>query len=250
MDPFNFAFGWGPRAFPTPSGITRVTTTGSSPIVVVAASLSQVLYLQEGSNSAVISVTDVHQGQMGDCYLCTSIGELALFHSSWITNMIHSNADGSETVTLYRASNGSLPTFGTTAFTAVSINITNSFPSNSANCGATQDVYNGQKEIWVQVLEKAVATLYGGYNGIANGGDPAITMEELTGCAATYMSPGSLSLQQLQAASAAGDLIAFDTQGSGVGAYGLYREPRLHVREPEHGQRHSHGQPAEPMGVR
>ena len=72
--------------------------------------------------------------------------------------------------------------------------MTNSFPSNSVNNGATQDVLNGQKEIWVQVLEKAVATLNGGYNDIANGGIPSIAMEELTGCSAYSTSPGAVSL--------------------------------------------------------
>ena len=70
---------------------------------------------------------------------------------------------------------------------------------------------NGQKEIWVQVLEKAVATLGGGYNYIANGGNPMIAMEELTGQSTTSMSPASLTLQQLQGYMTAGDLIVMDT---------------------------------------
>ncbi len=178
--------------------------------------------MQEPGTSAQISVTDINQGQMGDCYLLSSIGEIVLYHPSWITQMIQANADGTETVTLYEASNGSLPTFGTAAYKAVSINVTNTFPSNSVNNGATQDVYNGQKEIWVQVLEKAMATLYGGYNGIANGGIPGISMEELTGRAAMSTSAGGISLQQLQSDSAAGDLITFDTENAQSLAYGLY----------------------------
>src|SRR5262249_36786814 len=150
-----------------------MTQAATSAPAAVSAGLAQVLYLQEPGDLGAISVTDINQGQMGDCYLLTSIGELALCHPSWITQMIRANADGTETVTLYRASNGSLPNVGTTAYAPVSINVTNTFPSNSVNNGANQDVYNGQKEIWVQVLEKAMATLYGGYNGIANGGIPA-----------------------------------------------------------------------------
>ena len=184
--------------------------------------LTMVLYLQEPGTSAPISVTDINQGQMGDCYLLSSIGEIALLDPSWITQMIHVNADGTETVTLYEASNGSLPTIGTTAYKPVAINVTNTFPSDSVNNGATQDVYDGQKEIWVQVLEKAVATLYGGYNGIANGGIPSISMEELTGCTATSTWAGGISLQQLQSDSAAGDLITFDTEDNPTLPYGLY----------------------------
>ena len=36
----------------------------------------------------------------------SSIGELALNHPAAITNMIHVNANGTETVTLYTAANG------------------------------------------------------------------------------------------------------------------------------------------------
>ncbi len=180
------------------------------------------LYLQEPGTSSPISVTDINQGQMGDCYLLSSIGEIALLDPGWITQMIHANADGTETVTLYEASNGSLPTFGTTAYKAVSIGVTNTFPSNSVNNGANQDVLNGQKEIWVQVLEKAMATLYGGYNGIANGGIPSIAMEELTGNTATSTWAGGISLSQLQSDIAAGDLITFDTENAATLPYGLF----------------------------
>jgi hypothetical protein len=63
----------------------------------------------------------------------------------------------------------------------------------------------------VQVLEKAFATLNGGYAAIQNGGNPAIAMEELTGKAATAISPASLTLSQLQADVTAKDLIVMDT---------------------------------------
>jgi hypothetical protein len=175
--PFTWAASLRPVTGSGPDVLTGTGTAGSSP--TNAAALTPVLYLQEAGDTAAISVTDINQGQIGDCYLCSSIGELALFHPSWITKMIHVNADGTETVTLYRAANGSLPTWGTTSFTPISMTVTNDFPGYSVNNGATQDVYNGQKEIWVQVLEKAVATLYGGYAAIGNGGWPSIAMEEL-----------------------------------------------------------------------
>jgi hypothetical protein len=176
-----------------------------------AAPPTQVLYLIEPGTTTAISVGDLYQGQIGDCFLISSIGELALTHPGAINNMIHSNANGTETVTLYTASNGSLPGFGTTAFKPVAVTVENVFPSYSVDTGATQDVVNGQKEIWPQVLEKAVATLDGGYGAIADGGNPMIAMEELTGQTATFMSPASLTLAALQGCIAAGDLIAMDT---------------------------------------
>ena len=211
----------------TASGTTVAmphATAAATPAVYATATLTQVLYLQEAGNASLIAVSDINQGQIGDCFLLSSIGELALWHTSAITNMIHANANGTETVTLYLAANGQLPTFGTTSFKATSVTIDNTFPSNAVNSGATQDVLSGQKEIWVQVLEKAVATLEGGYGAISYGGYPVVAMEELTGQPATWMSPASLTLSQLQSFVAAGDLIVMDTPGSGTLPYGLFND--------------------------
>ncbi len=114
--------------------------------VSAGAALVDVLYLQETGTSALISVYDINQGQMGDCFLLSSIGEIALWHPSAIMNMIQANANGTETVTLHLAANGSLPTYGTTSFETVSITVDNTFPSDAVNNGATQDVLNGEKE--------------------------------------------------------------------------------------------------------
>jgi Calpain family cysteine protease len=105
-----------------------------------------------------------------------------------------------------------------------SITVNNTFPSDPVNSGATQDVYDGEKEIWVQVLEKAVAPLGGGYASIASGGYPVLAMEELTGQAATWMSPSSVTAQDLQNFTTAGDLIVMDTPASGSLPYGLYND--------------------------
>ncbi|HTB42142.1 MAG TPA: C2 family cysteine protease, partial [Acetobacteraceae bacterium] len=181
-----------------PALVSGTAATAVASPVSTSATLTNVLYLQEAGETSLISVYDINQGQIGDCFLLSSIGEIALWHPSGITNMIQANANGTETVTLYLAANGSLPTYGTTAFESVQITVNNTFPGNSVNNGATQDVLNGEKEIWVQVLEKAVATLGGGYNSIANGGNPMIAMEELTGQAATDMSPSAVTVQDLQ----------------------------------------------------
>jgi hypothetical protein len=232
FDPWQFGYlspfdgvtslGLQPLAYESPDPGILVAAGAAASLGTTSTGLTMVLYLQEPGEASAISAYDINQGQMGDCYLLSSIGELALFHPTWITRMIQSNANGTETVTLYDAANGSLPNIGATAYKPVAINVTNSFPGNAVNSGASQDVYNGQKEIWVQVLEKAVATLYGGYNGIANGGIPSIAMEELTGCTATSVSPASVSLQQLQSAISAGDLITFDTGGSGNLPYAMF----------------------------
>jgi hypothetical protein len=131
--------------------------------------------------------------------------------------MIKVNANGTETVTLYTDKNGHVAGYGATAFKAVTITIDNTFSSAGVNNGATQDVLAGKKEIWPQVLEKAIATLDGGYSAIANGGNPMIVMQELTGKSAISLSPSQLTLQKLQAFIAEGDLIAMDTGGGSLG---------------------------------
>ncbi len=173
--------------------------------------MPQALFLTEPHESFAIDVYDINQGQLGDCFLLSSIGEIALDKPTFILNMIHPTSNGTESVTLYKAANGSLPGFNTTSFVATTETVTNVFPSNSVDNGATQDVVNGVKEIWPQVLENAVAQLDGGYSAIANGGSPVIAMEELTGHAATYMSPSALTLAELLGFSNAGDLIVMDT---------------------------------------
>jgi len=172
------------------------------------------LYLTETGDSSAISVNDLHQGQIGDCFLISSIGELALNDPSAITNMIHDNANGTETVTLHEAANGQLASWNTTAFRTVTETVTNVFPNYSVNNGLTQDILGNQKEIWPQVLEKAVAQLDGGYNAIANGGSPLVALETLTGNATSYTQPAALTLSALMADVKAGDLIVMDTLNS------------------------------------
>ncbi len=187
-----------------------------APAPVAVGGLTDVLYLQEPGATAAISVQDLYQGQIGDCFLISSIGELALTNAADIGRMITSNSNGTEAVTLYIGANGQLPTFGTAAFKPVTVTVTNVFPSYAVDNGATQDVVGNLKEIWPQVLEKAVATLDGGYGAIANGGNPMIAMEELTGCATSAMSAASLTVGLLQKFIAAGDMIVMDTYARGA----------------------------------
>lgn len=203
------------------NGLAGQYGAGVTPSFLSAAAPSQALYLQEAGDGAAISVNDLHQGQMGDCFLISAIGEIALHRPTAIASMIHATTAGNESVTLYTAANGQLPGFGTTQFKAVQVSVGNVFPTYSVNNGASQDVVAGQKEIWPQVIEKAAATEDGGYGAITNGGSPVIAMEELTGRTATWMSASSLTLATLQADIAANDLITFDTPGKSGLPYGL-----------------------------
>jgi len=183
--------------------------------------MSNALYLREAGDAADISAMDIHQGGIGDCYILSPIGELALFHPDLIRNMIHDNGNGTETVTLYKDARGGFASFASSKFAPVNITVNNSFASNGANNGANQDVVGNQKEIWVQVLEKAEAQLHGGYGAIANGGYPVLAMEELTGHKASFVSPKQVDLAFIQSHRDAGDLMVFDTPAKGGLPYGL-----------------------------
>ncbi len=183
------------------------------------------LYLQETGTTAPISVADLNQGQLGDCFLISSIGEMVLTSPNSISNMIKTNSNGTETVTLYANKNGSAVYSITSQLYAKQVSVDNHFSTASVNNGATQAALNGVKEIWPQVLEEAVANLGGGYGSIAYGGSPIIAMEELTGKAASYVSQSQISsvmtLAKLQSLVSANDMLVFDTTGGGSSAYNL-----------------------------
>ena len=197
-----------------------VSAAATATATAVAAPLSDALYLIEAGDTSAISVNDIHQGQIGDCFLLASIGEEALFHPAAIANMIHDNGNGTETVTLNVDQNGGLPNFTSTSLKPLAVAVDNLFPAASVNEGATQGVIGSQKEIWPQVIEKAYAMINNGYSGISSGGFPVLAMEQLTGNVATFMSPASLTLAVLQSDAAAGDLMTFDTSANAGLPYG------------------------------
>ena len=192
--------------------ISETPTIGAAATPSVSTTANtDVLYVQEAGDAGAISVNDVIQGDLGDCFLLAAIGELALVDPTALKNMIQVNADGTETVTLYTPSSG--------GFTPVSEIVTNSFGDLSVNFGTS--AVGRQGEIWVQVLEKAVAQLDGGYGVLNLGGYPYLAMQQLVGSAATWISPSDLTLAELQADVASGDLITMDTPAGGSLGYNL-----------------------------
>jgi hypothetical protein len=194
---------------------TSISTTSSA----------DVLYLLQPGDPTAIDINDVNQGQIGDCFLLSSMCELALYDPNAIMNMIHANADGTETVTLYTNSDGSLVNISTyqspstATFRAVSVTVNNTFPSDAVN--NDQPPVNGQTEIWVQVLEEAVATLYSaggadtvGYALLNNGGFSLGAMEVLTGLPGSSTGEPTITAAQLTSDVAAGDLITISTTGA------------------------------------
>ena len=53
-------------------------------------------------SSSGATYTDIHQGNLGDCYFMASLGEVALKNQAAITNMFIVNGDGTYTVRFYQ----------------------------------------------------------------------------------------------------------------------------------------------------
>jgi hypothetical protein len=178
------------------------------------------LYLKEPGDKTDVSDTDINQGYIGDCYLLSSIGEIARISPATIKKMIKDNGNGTYTVTLYQKQGGFWAgvkeAFGADPeFKPVQVTVDANFPAGgSVNPQPGQDVVEGKKEIWPQIIEKAYAQLHGGYAGIKDGGHANEAMEGLTGKPASEKSSGGLfgvGLQDLLDAFKGGKPIVMNT---------------------------------------
>jgi hypothetical protein len=116
-------------------------------------------------------VSDINQGNEGDCWFLAGLGAVAMKDPSLIQQNIHQNDNGTYTVTFYR--NGQ----------AVPVTVTDSVPGGST-FGDYAHPGTGDSAKWAQLYEKAYAQLNGGYGPIEGGfGDTALSA--ITGQPAT-----------------------------------------------------------------
>jgi hypothetical protein len=210
FDAWPTPIGSGDAADSSPIAAEIYPSPSQGPLVFATAASATELYAPGTNLATEINAGQLYQGQIGDCFLISSIGEIAITDPADIKSMIQQNANGTETVRLYEPSMSR----ASVAFQPEAVTVSNAFPSYSVDSGAGQDVVSGVKVIWPQVLEKAVATLDGGYAAIANGGSPVVAMEQLTGKAAVGYAPGKLSVTALESDITAKDLIVMDTANS------------------------------------
>ena len=165
-----------------------------------------------------VADTDINQGTIGDCYVLSTIGEIARIKPQLIKDMIHDNGDGTYTVTLHKQKTGMGYLYGKITgqeYEDVKVTVDGHFGSGGVNSlsdqGEKTTVEGGKHEIWVQVLEKAYAKLHGGYDKIADGGNADEVMGELTGKKGTARSPKSVKVEELEADLASGKPVVVGT---------------------------------------
>lgn len=128
--------------------------------------------------------TDVNQGGLGDCYLLAALMTLANTNPGLLDNAISEKKDdGTYDVTLYKRK-GFL---GSGDLEKQTVNVTSSFVVHKGTStpayakGGDFDMEETfEREIWVQLIEKAYAKMNGGYKKI-DGGFEAVALEALTG---------------------------------------------------------------------
>lgn len=149
-------------------------------------------------NEDVVHPNDVQQGAIGDCYLLAALQAVAKRRPEVIKNAITDNGNATYTVELYLRQPNSAQRV------RQKITISNKFVRNYA---ASLD----RGEMWVRVIEKAMAKLLGGYDDLKSGSTDWV-LEMLTGQTVTTHEiskttvPATLAAT-IQQAFAAGKLI-------------------------------------------
>ena len=159
-----------------------VAMSGSSSFSVSYSFVSKPLYAAGGPG-----MNDINQGYLGDCYLLSSLAEVASQNASAITSMITNNGNNTYGVRFYY--------HGTAEYVTVN--------NDLANGGAE---FNSGPDLWGSLIEQAYAQFqtinldtgnsvnYGNsWSTIGNGGMPDWALEGITGAASItdYFANGS-----------------------------------------------------------
>jgi len=141
--------------------------------------------LGEGDRHA-FDPSDVHQGQIGDCYLMSTLASLASTNPDLLARAITENGDGTYTVTFHVGNTTQAVTVsadfpvrdGAPVFAALG---DPSPPFRLFGVVAVPFTDGHNLELWPPLFEKAYAKLMGSYNRVGNGGYPNEPFKALTG---------------------------------------------------------------------
>jgi hypothetical protein len=165
-----------------------------------------------------VSMNDPIQGQLGDCYLISSLAAVALKHPELLEKGVKTNRDGSYTVTLYTRPDLTRPA------QPVQVNVDAQFPEKNGNFEYISA--REKKELWPQIYEKAYAQLKGSYGNI-EGGMGANALTALTGANPSFFAVSSDTMKpddvwhKLDAATQGGGCVVADSKSFGSDVPGM-----------------------------
>lgn len=155
--------------------------------------------------TGAVKIKDVNQGYLGDCYLLAALTALAHANPEAIENAIsEGDVPGSYTVTLRKGLK-----FGKRTGPK-SVKVDNWFPMKNGHMlyaqggseaeprSKVEQFKTKKRPMWPAIIEKAVATMAGGYNKVEGGYEGDI-LEAFTGKAADAYSVGKLGSTQNEA---------------------------------------------------
>lgn len=108
-------------------------------------------FVRGDGDEHAVDISDIHQGDYGDCYFMSSMGAIAREHPEFIKNMIHDNRDGTYTVTFYDPH--CITPLGPCSYTEHKVTVDGVFPKGLAD--PTDATADGTQEAWTLILEKA-----------------------------------------------------------------------------------------------
>ncbi|MBN2085076.1 MAG: hypothetical protein JW748_07600 [Anaerolineales bacterium] len=108
-------------------------------------------FVQGDGDKHAVDISDIQQGDYGDCFFMSSMGAIAREHPEFIQNMIHDNGDGTYTVTFYDPICAT--PLGPCIYKKHEITVDGKFPKGLAD--PTDATADGTQEAWTLILEKA-----------------------------------------------------------------------------------------------
>lgn len=127
---------------------------------------------------------DPLQGNVGDCYLISSLASVAKTHPELLAKAVKTNRDGSYTVTFHERNPGE------TKSRPVEVTIDGTFANRRGRLEYASA--RETKELWPLIFEKAYAAWKGGFPAI-EGGMAVQTLEALTGAKGDFFTVNSSS---------------------------------------------------------
>lgn len=177
-------------------------------------------FIQGAGDASVVDWNDIDQGNLADCYVMSSLGEVAKANPQLIQNAIKDNGDGTYTVRFYeRQGDGPFGWFGH-HYDPVDIKVTPDLPMDGSGnpvFAGTADRDGAQQELWPALMEKAYAQWKGGYDAINHGGNPGDIMAAITGQDSSEKSGKDVTLDQLNQALSGGQAVTAGTFSDGKG---------------------------------